>query len=361
MKFVDQVTVEVIAGNGGSGCCAFRREKFLPLGGPSGGDGGDGGSVILEAHSRLSTLLDLKYRRKLTAENGEPGRGKDQYGAAGKDVVFQVPVGTQIYDDESGELLVDLDEAGKTHVVAQGGDGGRGNIHFATPWDRAPRRSDPGTPGEAHKLRLELKSMADVGVVGFPNVGKSTFIASVSRARPKIADYPFTTLAPNLCVASLGEGRSFVIADIPGIIEGASEGAGLGLRFLRHVERTKVLLHVITFDPDPERSPLQDFDKLIVEMDRFHEGLGSRPSIVGISKSDLPDVQEQVEEIRAALEPRGYEVLVFSSATHQGLDEVLLALERVLKAERPEDEEPETSRPTAADRPHGHATPVVDE
>lgn len=361
MNFVDQVTVEVVAGNGGGGCVAFRREKFSPLGGPSGGDGGDGGSVVLEAHSRLSTLLDLKYRRTLKAKSGEPGRGKDQYGAAGKDMVFQVPVGTQVFDDETGELLVDLDEPDKRFIVAQGGDGGRGNIHFATPWDRAPRRSEPGTPGVRRVVRLELKSMADVGVVGFPNVGKSTFIASVSRARPKIADYPFTTLAPNLGVASLGEGRSFVIADIPGIIEGASEGAGLGLRFLRHVERTKVLLHVITFDPDPERSPLDDFDKLLVEMDRFHEGLASRPTVVGISKADLPDVQGQVDELRAALEPRGYEVLVFSSATHEGLNDVLLALERVLKAESPDvEEEGAKPRPTAADRPHGHATPEAD-
>jgi GTP-binding protein len=292
VRFVDQVEIEVQAGNGGNGASAFRREKYRPLGGPSGGDGGKGGDVVLQAHDRMSTLMDLHYRRTLSAPSGENGRGKDQFGAAGRDELIQVPVGTQVYDADTGELLVDLAEPEQTFVVAKGGQGGRGNMRFATPFDRAPRRSDPGEEGEHRNLKLELKLMADVGVVGFPNVGKSTFIAAVSRARPKIADYPFTTLVPNLGVASLGPDRSFVVADIPGIIEGASEGAGLGLRFLRHVERNRVLLHVVSYDPDPEREPLADYHKLLHEMETFDASLMERPAIVAFSKLDLPEAEE---------------------------------------------------------------------
>ena len=290
MQFVDEVEIDVIAGNGGHGCIAFRREKYRPLGGPAGGDGGAGGDVIFHAHDRLSTLLDLGWRRKVKAESGENGRGKDQYGKAGRDEIVQVPVGTQVYDAETGELIADLDEHDKKVVIAKGGRGGRGNIRFATPYDKAPQRAEDGEPGEKKLVRLELKLLADVGVVGFPNVGKSTLIASVSRARPKIADYPFTTLVPNLGVATLGPDRSFVLADIPGIIEGAAEGAGLGLRFLRHVERNRVLLHVITVDPDPERDPVEDFDKLQEELAKFSPTLAERPMLVAVSKTDLPEV-----------------------------------------------------------------------
>ncbi len=331
MDFVDEVTLEVVAGDGGNGCVAFRREKFVPLGGPSGGDGGRGGSLILEAHDRMTTLLDLRFRKVVRAERGEDGRGKDQFGKAGADVRIQVPVGTQVYDDESGELLADLDRAGAELVAARGGRGGRGNIKFATPYDRAPRRAQPGEPGERRRIRLELKLLADVGVVGFPNVGKSTFIAAVSRARPKVADYPFTTLVPNLGVVSLGIDRSFVIADIPGIIEGASEGAGLGLRFLKHVERTRVLLHMITVDPDPKRDAIGDFDALMKELERFDPRLVARPMIVAVSKLDLPEVQEAFDSVKAELEVRGYEVLGISSATRAGLDLVLQKLESILE------------------------------
>ncbi len=331
MDFVDEVTLEVVAGDGGNGCVAFRREKFVPLGGPSGGDGGRGGSLILEAHDRMTTLLDLRFRKVVRAERGEDGRGKDQFGKAGADVRIQVPVGTQVYDDESGELLADLDRAGAELVAARGGRGGRGNIKFATPYDRAPRRAQPGEPGERRRIRLELKLLADVGVVGFPNVGKSTFIAAVSRARPKVADYPFTTLVPNLGVVSLGIDRSFVIADIPGIIEGASEGAGLGLRFLKHVERTRVLLHMITVDPDPKRDAIDDFDALMKELERFDPRLVARPMIVAVSKLDLPEVQEAFDSVKAELEVRGYEVLGISSATRAGLDLVLQKLESILE------------------------------
>jgi len=332
MQFVDEIEIEAVAGNGGNGAVAFRRESHRPLGGPSGGDGGNGGDVVLHAHERLSTLLDLGYRRRIRAQSGENGRGKDQYGAGGKDEVVQVPVGTQVYDAETGELLADLDRHDQKIVICKGGIGGRGNMHFATPYDRAPRRAEDGTPGERKLLRLELKLLADVGLVGYPNVGKSTFIASVSRARPKIADYPFTTLVPNLGVASLGEERSFVIADIPGIIEGAAEGAGLGLRFLRHVERNRVLLHLLTIDHDPERDPVKDYDVLVRELAEFSPTLAARPVIVAVSKLDLPEVREAVPRIAEELKTRGVErVLAFSSATREGIDEVLLAIEAMLK------------------------------
>jgi GTP-binding protein len=335
VDFVDEVTLEVAAGDGGNGCIAFRREKFVPLGGPSGGDGGRGGSVILVAHDRLSTLLDLRFRKVVRAERGEDGRGKDQFGRAGADVRIHVPVGTQVYDDESNALLADLNESGAELAIAQGGRGGRGNIKFATPYDRAPRRAEPGTPGERKKVRLVLKLLADVGIVGFPNVGKSTFIATVSRARPKVADYPFTTLVPNLGVVSLGVDRTFVIADIPGIIEGASEGAGLGLRFLKHVERTRVLLHMLSIDPDPKRDPVADFDALMAELGRFDPDLLERPMVVAVSKCDLPEAREAYEEVRHALGPRGYEVFAISSATNEGLTPLLEALESILS--RPDD------------------------
>jgi GTP-binding protein len=335
VDFVDEVTLEVAAGDGGNGAVAFRREKFMPLGGPSGGDGGRGGSVVLVAHDRFSTLFDLRYRRIVRAERGEDGRGKDQFGKAGSNIRIEVPVGTQVYDQESNALLGDLHESGAELVIAQGGRGGRGNIKFATPHDRAPRRAQPGTPGERKKIRLVLKLLADVGIVGFPNVGKSTFIATVSRARPKVADYPFTTLVPNLGVVSLGVDRTFVIADIPGIIEGASEGAGLGLRFLKHVERTEVLLHMLSVDPDPEREPVADFDALMAELGRFDPSLLERPMVVAVSKCDLPEAHEAYEQVRRALEPRGFQVFEISSASSEGLTPLLETLEAILR--RPDD------------------------
>jgi len=336
VDFVDEVALEVVAGDGGNGAVAFRREKFVPLGGPAGGDGGRGGSVVLVAHDRFSTLFDLRYRRIVRAERGEGGRGKDQFGKAGADIRIEVPVGTQVYDQESNALLADLHESGAELVVAQGGRGGRGNIKFATPYDRAPRRAQPGTPGERKKIRLVLKLLADVGIVGFPNVGKSTFIATVSRARPKVADYPFTTLVPNLGVVSLGVDRTFVIADIPGIIEGASEGAGLGLRFLKHVERTEVLLHMLSVDPDPERDALADFEALMAELGRFDPTLLERPMLVAVSKCDLPEAQEAYEQVCKELEPRGFQVFAISSATNEGLTPLLEALEAILR--RPDDD-----------------------
>jgi GTP-binding protein len=356
VQFIDEIELEAVAGDGGNGASAMRREKYRPLGGPSGGDGGDGGDVIFEADPRLTTLLDLKYRRVLRARRGENGRGKDQYGAAGESLVVHIPAGTQVYDADTGELLADMRAPGEQQVVARGGRGGRGNIHFATPTERAPTRAEPGTPGERRNLRLELKLLADVGLLGYPNVGKSTFISAVSRARPKIADYPFTTLVPNLGVVSRGDFRSFVVADIPGIIEGASEGAGLGHRFLKHVERTRVLLHLVTVDPDPEREPVQDFDTLMTELQRFDPDLASRPMVVAMSKLDLTEAREAYPAFRDAMAERGIEVLAFSSATGEGQEAVLDALERVL-AEHPVAPLPRAvPLPSAADRPHDRVT-----
>ncbi len=333
MRFVDEVMIEVRGGDGGNGAVAFRREKFVPLGGPAGGDGGDGGDVVFRADDRLATLLDLRYRRKLTAERGENGRGKDQYGKAGEDLLVRVPVGTQVFDAETGAVVADLDAKDKVHIAAAGGRGGRGNIHFATPEDRAPRRAEPGVPGEVHQLRLELKLLADVGLLGYPNVGKSTLIARVSRARPKIADYPFTTLVPNLGVVSLGEEKSFVMADIPGLIEGAADGAGLGTRFLKHVERCRVLLHIVTLDADPDRAPLEDFDVLMRELARFDPELAKRPMMVGVSKLDLPDVKKRLTTIKKGMARRGVETVIpFSSATGEGIEPLLYALGALLEA-----------------------------
>lgn len=353
MHFVDEVLVQAIAGNGGDGASAFRREKFMPLGGPAGGDGGKGGDVVFEAHERYTTLLDLRYRRVLRAQNGEPGRGKDQYGKGGEDLVVQVPPGTQVYDQDTGALLADLDTPGTRVVIAKGGRGGRGNIHFANAVNQAPNYAEKGEPGEQKNLRLELKLLADVGLLGFPNVGKSTLIAAVSRARPKIADYPFTTLVPNLGVVSLGDERNFVIADIPGIIEGAAQGQGLGLQFLRHVERTRVLLHIVTWDPAPERDPVKDFDALMKELEAFDAELAKRPMIVGISKMDLEETRALADDVKRELTARGLEVFCFSAATREGVDAVLLRLEELLR-EHPAGHKREKRFAGASERPVLH-------
>ncbi len=324
MQFIDEATITVKAGDGGNGSAAMRREDGVPHGGPSGGDGGNGGSVIIVVDPGMSSLLDFKYRRSYKADRGEDGRNKDQYGAKGEDLVIKVPVGTVIYDVETGDELVDLSAKDATFVVAKGGIGGRGNIHFKTPWNQAPTKAEPGTPGDARVIRLELKLLADVGLLGFPNVGKSTFISSVSRARPKVADYPFTTLTPNLGVVQLSDERNFVIADIPGLIEGASEGAGLGHQFLRHVERCRVLLHILdaTFTTGPERDPVSDFDVINRELAQYAPDLANTPQVVALNKSDALE-PETVEEIKATFARRGVEVFVMSAATRQGTREVL--------------------------------------
>jgi GTP-binding protein len=334
MKFVDSCEVRVVAGSGGNGCVAFRREKYVPHGGPSGGDGGKGGDVVFVGDEGKTTLLDVALSHVIEAERGEHGRGKDQYGKAGSDRVVEVPVGTQGFDAESSALVFDVDAAHKRVVVARGGRGGRGNIHFATPYDRAPRRADPGQPGEEKKLRLELKVMADVGLLGFPNVGKSTFIRAVSRARPKVADYPFTTLVPHLGVVRVAEEQSLVLADIPGLIPGAAEGAGLGVRFLKHVERTRALLHLISIDAGEGREPIADLDAIDAELAKFDPELAKRPQIVALSKADLPDVREAWPKLKKKLARRKIDLHLVSAATGEGVRELLFALWEIAKPRR---------------------------
>ena len=336
VKFLDECTVSVFAGDGGNGAVAFRREKFVPRGGPSGGDGGRGGDVVFVGDEGMSTLYDLAHVHTLRAERGEHGKGKDMYGRAGEDLVVRVPVGTQVYDATTNELLFDITEPGQRVIVAKGGKGGRGNMHFATPVDRAPRRAEPGEKGETREVRLELKVLADVGLLGFPNVGKSTFIRAVSRARPKVADYPFTTLTPHLGVVVVpgtegtGETRTMVLADIPGLIPGASEGAGLGIQFLKHVERTRVLLHLISLDPGEGRDPIADYLALRKELKSFDPELASRPEIVALSKADLTEVREVYPELRKKMKRRKIDLHLVSAATGEGVDELLLALHRAL-------------------------------
>lgn len=327
----------MVAGRGGNGSIAFRREKFVPFGGPSGGDGGRGGDIVFETDPGLSTLLDLTYAHTLRADSGEHGQGSDCYGRGGKELVCRVPVGTQVVDPETGTVLHDLDTPNVRTVIAKGGNGGRGNIHFASPHDRAPRRAEPGEPGEEKTLRLELKVMADVGLLGFPNVGKSTFIRAVSRARPKVADYPFTTLVPHLGVVQAGEDASFVIADIPGLIPGAAEGAGLGIRFLKHMERTRALLHLITVDPGEDRDPMKDFDALMKELAAFDPELAKRPMIVALSKADLPDVQELFKKLKTRFKKKGLPLYLVSAATGEGVKELLFALEAIVHGKTKDD------------------------
>jgi GTP-binding protein len=346
MQFIDEAVIQVKAGDGGDGSAAFRREDGVPRGGPSGGDGGDGGSIVVVADPQLSSLLDYKYKRHYTADRGEDGRNKDQYGAGGSDLVLRVPVGTVVLaadgagaaDQGGGDreaMLADLAEPGSRFVLARGGIGGRGNIHFKTPWNQAPRTAEPGTPGEQRTIRLELKLLADIGLLGYPNVGKSTFISRVSRARPKVADYPFTTLVPNLGVVALSGERNFVIADIPGLIEGASEGAGLGLQFLRHVERCRVLLHIVeaTFTTGPDRTPLKDFDIINAELLRYAPELASKPQVVVLNKIDAT-ASEDIDVHRRAFADRGVELLTISGVTGAGISELLERLWSILHAAR---------------------------
>jgi GTP-binding protein len=335
LKFVDSCQVKVVAGSGGNGCVAFRREKFVPHGGPAGGDGGKGGDVVFVGDEGRLTLLDVAMSHRLAAEHGEPGRGKDQYGKGGRDLVVRVPVGTQGFDAVTEEPLFDVDAGDKAVVVARGGRGGRGNIHFATAQDRAPRRAEPGEPGEERDVRLELKVMADVGLLGFPNAGKSTFVRAVSRARPKVADYPFTTLIPHLGVAAIDAEASFVVADIPGLIPGAAEGAGLGTRFLKHVQRTRALLHLVTLDPGEGREPLADFDAINAELEKFDPELAKRPQVVALSKADLPDVVEAYPRLKKRFARRHVALRLVSAATGEGVRELLVELFRLVRGGEP--------------------------
>jgi GTP-binding protein len=332
--FVDQARISVRGGDGGNGAVAFRREKFVPKGGPAGGDGGDGGSVILLADEGLSTLLDFRYRHEYQAPAGERGGNKDKYGHGGDDLILRVPGGTEVYDDASGKLLADMRAQGERFVVAAGGKGGRGNIHFATSTDRAPRRAEPGQPGEERVIRLELKLLADVGLVGFPNVGKSSLIARISAARPKIADYPFTTLIPHLGMVRLSDDRSFVVADVPGLIKGAHEGAGLGHRFLRHLERTRVLVHLLELGPDPGRTPLRDYQTLRRELGLYDPALAGRSEVVVLNKMDLPATRKKLPALQRLFARRGLRLLGVSAATGEGLAGLLAAMWTALEQAR---------------------------
>ncbi|HVU01563.1 MAG TPA: GTPase ObgE [Polyangiaceae bacterium] len=350
MHFVDECLLIVEAGDGGNGAVAFRREKFVPLGGPAGGDGGRGGDVIFEGDGGLGTLSDLTHERTIRAERGQDGQGKDCYGRGGKDVVVRVPLGTIAFDEATGERLFEVTKHHERVVAAKGGKGGLGNKHFATSVDRAPRRALPGEPGDKKRLRLELKVMADVGLLGFPNVGKSTFIRAVSAARPKVADYPFTTLEPHLGVVmhgdtGAGDRRTFVVADIPGLVEGASEGVGLGHRFLRHVERTRVLLHLVTaFEEEPGRDPLADYEIIRNELERYSPELARRTEVVAMTKADLPFVRETYETVKPRFAERGVQLHLISAATHEGLP----ALVQILATRVAEATRPETAEETAA-------------
>ena len=339
MKFVDEARIKVIAGNGGRGCVSFRREKFVPFGGPDGGDGGDGGSVTLRSREGINTLADFRIVRTFRAENGQPGGGKDMTGRGGVDTLIDVPVGTVVRDSDTGEQLGDLAKAGMELLVARGGKGGWGNQRFKSSKNRSPRQYGPGLPGESRELELELKVIADVGLLGLPNAGKSTLISAVSAARPKIADYPFTTLHPNLGVVACGNQRSFVMADIPGLIEGAADGAGLGIRFLKHLQRTRVLLHLVDIAPvDPNADPVRDAISIVGELGKFSEDLLAKPRWLVLNKSDLMPPEEAAAKaisIAQALDYRGPAFLI-SGATHSGTSDLTEAVMRFLEtAEAP--------------------------
>ena len=337
--FIDQVTITVQAGDGGNGCCSFRREKYVPLGGPDGGDGGKGGNVVLEADPNLATLIDLRYQKIYQAEHGKAGRGQQMTGKSGKNLVIRLPPGTLVKDANSGELLVDLKQSHQQFTSAGGGNGGRGNLRFKSSIQRAPRRFETGWPGEKRTLFLELKLLADVGIIGFPNAGKSTLISKISNARPKIADYPFTTLVPNLGVVRLEEGTSFVAADIPGIIEGANEGKGLGHQFLKHIERTRLLLHLIDFsDPDRE-SILNRYHKLQAELKSFSPALSQKPQILVATKADDPQSQKNFHDLSASMVKLNPVAFLISSLTGEGIQNLLWKIKGGLSKERPSEEE----------------------
>jgi GTP-binding protein len=331
MQFIDEVKISVEAGHGGRGCLSFRREKYVPRGGPDGGDGGPGGDVVMVADPQLTTLLDLRYQRLYRAERGVHGKGKDQHGRRGEDKVIAVPVGTIVRDGASGEIIADLNVAGERVVVAKGGIGGRGNARFVSSTNRSPRKVQPGLPGEEKELDIELRLLADVGIIGLPNVGKSTLISVISAARPKIADYPFTTLVPNLGVVSYGEGHSFVVADIPGLIEGAHRGEGLGHKFLRHVSRTSVLIHLLDATRVQEEDPLADWRAINAELELFDPALAAKPQIVVANKIDVTEGRASVAFLERQFASKGIPFCAISAVTHEGLLELKRLLSFKLK------------------------------
>jgi GTP-binding protein len=330
MKFLDEAKVYIRSGDGGNGCVSFRREKFIEFGGPNGGDGGRGGDVIVEAVGGLNTLIDYRYQQHFTAQNGRPGMGKDRHGANGKDILMKVPAGTQIYEEDGETLLADLEKVGERVVLAKGGNGGFGNAYFKSSTNRAPRRANPGLPGEERTIRLRLKLIADAGIVGLPNAGKSTFLAAVSAAKPKIADYPFTTLHPQLGVVRV-DNRELVLADIPGLIENAHEGAGLGDRFLGHVERCRVLLHLV--DGTDEHAG-EAYKTVRHELDAYGHGLAGKPEIVALNKTDALTPEQLKQQLARLKRAAKKTPLALSAATGKGVTEVLRELMKVIEGER---------------------------
>lgn len=348
--FIDEAKIHVKAGNGGNGVVSFYRAKYLPKGGPDGGDGGRGGSVVLEVDEGLRTLMDFRYQRHFHAERGQHGQGGNKHGRNGKDVILKVPPGTVVRDAETGEVLADLTEIGERFVVARGGLGGRGNAHFATPTRKSPSFAEKGEPAEERWVILELKLLADVGLVGYPSAGKSTLISRISAARPKIADYPFTTLAPNLGVVSVPDGRSFVVADIPGLIEGAHAGKGLGHDFLRHIERTGVIVHVLDIAAIEGRDPINDFETINRELELYDPELGARPQIVAGNKMDLPEAQQNLSRVEEYMRERDIPFYPISAAVGTGIDRLIYAVADLLdKVERKE--KVEKTKAPVAERP----------
>jgi GTP-binding protein len=334
-KFIDEATVLTRSGNGGSGCVSFRREKHVPLGGPDGGNGGRGADVIIYPDTQIATLLDYKFQPRHFAPNGRPGEGNQCSGRDGEPMILRVPVGTVVYNEETGDELGDLCEPDIPFVVARGGRGGKGNAHFKTSTRQAPKFSQPGEPGEERTLRLELKLIADVGLVGMPSVGKSSLIARMSSAKPKIADYPFTTLAPNLGVVKFGITEHYVVADVPGLIVGAADGAGLGTRFLRHVERVRRIAHLVTVCPEePERDPIEDFEAIENELKLHDEGLSQVEKVLVLNRMDLPDVQEEVQRIREYAKEKGLPFFAISAVTGEGIQDLINYLGEVINKAR---------------------------
>ncbi len=330
MKFIDEVTISIVAGKGGKGCVSFRREKYVPRGGPDGGDGGLGGSVVLEASERKHSLLDFRYRNLFRAESGRNGAGRNRHGRSGLDLSIEVPVGTVAKDPATGEIIADLTEPAQKWIAAKGGRGGKGNAHFVSSTFRSPHFAQDGEPGEERELRLELKLIADVGLVGLPNVGKSTLVSVVSAARPKIADYPFTTLTPNLGVVQYGDEPPFVIADVPGLIEGAHTGAGLGVRFLKHIERTRLLVHVIDLSRVTPEDPLEPFRQIEHELASYSEDMAKKPRIIVLNKTDLVQNLEHLEQIERKYLELGLPVILVSSLRREGLHEFVRLLRKQL-------------------------------
>lgn len=338
VKFIDEAKIYIKSGAGGNGCVSFRREKYVPHGGPNGGDGGEGGDIVIIAKRNMSSLLDHRYQQHYRARRGTHGKGKDQHGKNAEGLFVPVPLGTIIKDRDTGDVLGDLTADGETLIAAKGGKGGKGNARFVSSTNQAPKNAEPGGEGEEKTLLLELKLLADVGIIGFPNAGKSTLISRISAARPKIADYPFTTLVPNLGVVSYGDGQTFVIADIPGLIEGAHEGAGLGTQFLRHIERTKILIHIVDLSPITNRDPTQDYETMQNELKSYSEDLYRKPQIVAANKIDITEAGEKLKQLEKYCGKSGIKVFPISSVTGKGVQELIWETVKLLDSMRIEDQ-----------------------